>query len=87
MSKINQFIVEASDLVEVVRRWTVTVPAGVDPEEYALEVAEEDPPDDIEQVPTEPDTVWTVTDAWGTLPGSPMWGVPPEGDPFWEGES
>lgn len=80
MSKQNRFIVEASDLVEVVRRWTVIVPDGVDPEEYALQVAEEEPPDDVEQVPTEPDTVWTVTDAWGNLPGSPMYGVPPEGE-------
>ena len=80
MTKQNQFIVEASDLVEVVRRWTVTVPAGVDPEEYALEVAEDTPPDQTEQVGTEPETVWTVTDAWGNLPGSPMYGVPPEGE-------
>jgi len=80
MSKVNQFIVEASDLVEVVRRWTVIVPDGVDPEEYALEVAEDTPPDETEQVGCEPDTVWTVTDAWGNEPGSPMWCVPPEDD-------
>ena len=53
MAKQNQFIVEASDLVEVVRRWTVTAPAGVDPEEFALEVAEDTPPDQTEQVATE----------------------------------
>ena len=80
MSKVNQLIVEASDLVEVVRRWTVIVPDGVDPEEYALEVAEDTPPDETEQVGCEPDTVWTVTDAWGNEPGSPMWCVPPEDD-------
>ena len=45
---------------------------------------------DINHVPVEDIEIeWAIEeidgpDEWGNEPGSPMYGVPPEGDPFWK---
>jgi hypothetical protein len=78
---IRKLIVEASDIVEVIRRWEISIPDGIDcPEDFAQEVAEDNPPDETEQVYVEVQTEFSITDEWGNDQDSPMYGVPPEGE-------
>jgi hypothetical protein len=86
------FTVTSSEMVEVVKKWKITVPRGgaACPESRAYEIAEDRDPDEKYEVPCiEAGTEWSIEeidkpDEWGNEPGSPMYGVPPEGDPFWK---
>ncbi len=86
----KKFIVTSSQMVEVVRKWEVTVPDNENAEALAYDIAEDREPDEkFDFVCTEVETEWSIEeidtpDQWGTSPDSAMWGVPPEGDPFWK---
>lgn len=58
---IKTYIVTASDVLEEVRQWTVTVPdiPEEDPEDLAQELCEDTRPDTVEKVYAEAQTEWT----------------------------
>ena len=94
MSKPTKtFIVTSSQMVEVVKTWEITVPDNEDAQALAYEIAEECGPDSNNHIPVEDiETAWSIKDIseidkpdkWGNETGSPMYGVPPENDPFWK---
>tara|TARA_R100000278_G_scaffold44873_1_gene39050 strand:- start:132 stop:347 length:216 start_codon:yes stop_codon:yes gene_type:complete len=55
------FIVTSSQMVEVVRKWEVTVPNNVHAEALAYEIAEDRQPDEkFDFVCTEVETEWSI---------------------------
>ena len=57
----KKFIVTSSQMVEVVRKWEVTVPNNVHAEEVAYEIAENRKPDEkFDFVCTEVETEWSI---------------------------
>ena len=62
MSKLTKtFIVTSSQMVEVVRKWEVSVPDNEDAEALAYEIAEDRQPEDkFHFVCTEVETEWSI---------------------------